>query len=189
MDMDSSAVLPPKFLPALRPGETSDINVWFYTTDKVNQIGYNITDIALVAPTPTTETFILTPLEWSRYVTVTATSFLTAEASATDSKISASGSESGEDHNGGGGLSDGAKAGIGVGVSAGFLVIITAGGLLWFRHQRRRKEDRIPVISAPASDTVAGRPLSEPEVKSSILPSITPQAVDRPRGVRYEMDG
>ncbi|KAL4744212.1 hypothetical protein BDW72DRAFT_189058 [Aspergillus terricola var. indicus] len=193
MDMESSTVLPAKFLPALRPEETSDIDFFFYTLERGSEVGYEIgyfiTDIALVAPTPTTATVTVTSKD---SVTITATSFLAAEASATDSETSAtvvSGSESKEDHNGGGGLSDGAKAGIGVGVGAGLLVIITAGGLLWFRYQRQRKEDRIPVIGAPASDTLTRRPLSEPEAKTSILPSFTPEAAERPRDGRYEMQG
>ncbi|KAL4742397.1 hypothetical protein BDV11DRAFT_180776 [Aspergillus similis] len=187
MDMDSSTVLPAKFLPALRPGETSDIEMSLYTTEKGLTYGFYITDIALVAPTPTTATVTVTSKD-TLHVTLTTTLFPTASATDSESSATASGSASEEDHNGSGGLSNGAKAGIGVGVSAGFLVIIAAGGLLWLRYQRRKKEDRIPVIAAPASNTATERPLSEPEAKSSILPSITPDAVERPRDARYEME-
>ncbi|KAL2830820.1 hypothetical protein BDW59DRAFT_158260 [Aspergillus cavernicola] len=201
MDMDSSTVLPPSFLPAVRPGETSDIDLSFFTGSPDNGVsGIWHYDVALVAPIPTTETVTVTSTKTPRSVTVTASATLTgtAESSATDSETSATATseadlESDADNNGGGGggLSNGAKTGIGVGVSAGVLVLVAA-GFFWFRrYQQQRKEDsqpEIPVIGAPGSNgMVTGRPLSELETKSSVLPSIPTVAVEREQSVRYEI--
>jgi hypothetical protein len=95
----------------------------------------------------------------------------------------------------GGGLPSGAKAGIGVGVSAG--VLVAAGGFWFFRRGRRRMEngacDSVPVIRGPDSELPSGiiseRPRSELEGKSTVLPSITTTVLERGLPVRYEMDG
>ncbi|KAL2858594.1 hypothetical protein BJY01DRAFT_241924 [Aspergillus pseudoustus] len=55
---------------------------------------------------------------------------------------------------GGDGLSSGAKAGIGVGVALGFILIAAVGAIFWFRRRKRRGEDALrepPVITQNAS--------------------------------------
>jgi hypothetical protein len=181
----------------MRPGEISDIAISLYASMPENHWAYAYyTDVPLAAP-------LLTP------ITVTSTTqtpiFVTVTAMSTDADRHSSATPSPEVDDekvrltmieDGGGLPSGAKAGIGVGVSAGVL-LVAAGGFWFFRRGRRRMEDgacdSVPVIRGPDSEFPSGiiseRPRSELEGNSTVLPSITTTVVERGPPVRYEMDG
>ncbi|KAL2782371.1 hypothetical protein BJX66DRAFT_320897 [Aspergillus keveii] len=204
MGMDSSTVLPASFLPALRPRETSDISISLVATYQSTVTGFYVTifhrDVLVFAPVPSTVT-VTSIKQTPSFVTVTATATDTDREE--DSPTPAPGADHEEaisidnDDGESGELSSGAKAGIGVGVSAGVL-LVAAGGFWFFQRGRRRMEDgarsSIPVIRGPelnADRVSGGRPLSELEGRSMVLPSITTTGAERGRSanVRYEIGG
>ncbi|KAL3456146.1 hypothetical protein BJX64DRAFT_271235 [Aspergillus heterothallicus] len=170
MDMDSSTVLPPSFLPAMRPGETSTIDFDIHDESFI----LTVYDRTLIAPTPdpTTQTVTVTTSGPVRSVTVTKMVSATDAAPSATTTPEEDATEATDTEGSSGGLSTGAKAGIGVGVSAGFL-IIGAGVFLLLRYRRQKQEDTIPVIRPSESGTMAGHRLSGIEAKSNILSSVS----------------
>jgi hypothetical protein len=182
MGMDSSTVLPASFLPAVRPGQTSEILVALGTRTYrgVNEpyVWKTFSDVSLFAPGPTT-------------VTVTSTtqtpSFVTVTATPTDADREEDfPSDNGNDNGDSGGLSSSAKAGIGVGVS-GAVLLLAAGGFWVYKHRQRAMDDHdaVPVIRVPELDPGGmgdERPVSELEGKSVVFPSITTTVVGRDQG-------
>ncbi|KAL3446063.1 hypothetical protein BJX65DRAFT_134403 [Aspergillus insuetus] len=199
MDLHSSTVLPASFLPALRPGETSDIAVELHTGTPDGPTFYMFyTGVSLAAPLPTTVTVTETATKQvPTTVTVTATGTVDSGSPTPSEEPGEEGGFAIDEDNGvdggSGGMSTGAKTGIGVGVSAGVLAIAAAG--FWLLRRRRRDMEArhsIPVIRAPGPELdgiVGTRPLSELHGKSVVLPSITATVVEREHSARHEMGG
>jgi hypothetical protein len=198
MDLNSSTVLPATFLPALRPGETSDIAVDLYTGIPGSSFYVYQTGVSLFAPLPTAVTVTETATKQvPSIVTVTATGMADSASPTPSEEPGEEGGfatdEGNDDDDGSGGMSAGAKAGIGVGVSAGVLAVAAAG--FWLLRRRRRDMEArhsIPVIRAPGLELdgiVGTRPLSELDGKSAVLPSITATVVEREHSARHELDG
>ncbi|KAL3469198.1 hypothetical protein BJX99DRAFT_265419 [Aspergillus californicus] len=188
-----SVILPAGFLPAMRPGETSLIQLDIYETIGAYDYGLTVTDVSLFAPTPETATVTVTS---SRNVTVSATAEATTrvEGSAVAAPTTlgevdedAAAEEEGGENNGSG-LSTGVKAGIGVGVSAGVLILVAAGGLYFLRRSKgssSREEGDPDRPELEASE----RPISELESTGKIVPAVASPVSDRPLGETYELSG
>ncbi|KAL5044741.1 hypothetical protein BDW71DRAFT_185710 [Aspergillus fruticulosus] len=192
---ESSTTLPARFLPAMRPSETSVLDLEFYYTTSVWSYGFHVTDISLVAPTPSTVTQIQTETVTTTPPpqTITATvETLTPEATTNEDNKDKEGNEEDTETKG---LSTGAKAGIGVGVGAGVL-LFAAGGLILFRSRRHRGgapkaireiSNMSPkfAVSETGEDPDRTRPSSLP------LPLLAPSASGsaKPPGERHELSG
>ncbi|KAI9374174.1 hypothetical protein BJX61DRAFT_541008 [Aspergillus egyptiacus] len=121
---DSETTLPPTMLPAVRPGETSEIDFTFCTTTTdadQRYCGITVPDVWVYADTTTTGA---TETGSSGSTTITITMSETTEPA----EISSDGSRD---------FSTGAKAGIGVGAGLGGLLLLAVGGF-FFLHFRRR---------------------------------------------------
>ncbi len=156
---DSSITLQPSFLPAMRPEETSAFSFSLYFSTRIDgddyDIGFPNSKLSLFAPTPTTETITQTE-------TVTTTSehtiSYTAETSQNPTPGAADGEEdegTGNNEQGTGGLSTGGKAGVGVGVPVG-AVLLAAGVFLVLRRRRRAETSTIREIPATSAVNLPG---------------------------------
>lgn len=155
---DSSTTLPPSFLPAMRPDETSVFTFSMYSTTKMDSFKYSVGDFdfefSLFAPTPTTETITQTEM-------VTTTSDHTTRSTAETSQSHTPGAAEEEaegtdnDEQGTGGLSTGGKAGVGVGVTVGAL-LLAAGAFIVFRRRKRAETTTIREIPATSAVNLPG---------------------------------
>jgi len=171
---DSSTTLQPKFLPAMRPDETSVFSFSVYSITTIDNEEYDFgifnSKFSLFAPTPTTETI-------TRTETVTPTSdYTTAEPSQipTPAATEEEGEGADNDDQGTGGLSTGGKAGIGVGVPVGAL-LLAAGAFLVFRRRKRAETTTIREIPATSAVNLPGSGLA-----SNQADTVTPEQ-------RYEL--
>ncbi|BCS27004.1 uncharacterized protein APUU_60052A [Aspergillus puulaauensis] len=178
---DSSTTLPPSFLPAIRPHETAAFSFALYSTTKIDRNTLSLGDFgfefSLFAPTPTTETFTLTE-------TFTPTSEHTTSHTVETSQIPTPGAAEEEDDSADsdeqetGGLSTGGKAGIGVGVTVGAL-LLAAGAFLVFRRRKRAETTTIREIPATSAVNLPG---PGPGLASNQANTVAP-------GQRYEIGG
>lgn len=178
---DSSTTLPPSFLPAMRPDETSVFTFSLYSVITSDPVIYSTgtfgNKFSLFAPTPTTETVTHTE-------TITPTSqhttSHTAETSQSPTPGAAEEEDKGTDDNERepGGLSTGGKAGIGVGVAVGAL-LLAAGAFIVFRRRKRAETTTIREIPATSAVNLPG---PGPGLASN-------QADTVASGQRYEIGG
>ncbi|OJJ05854.1 hypothetical protein ASPVEDRAFT_45318 [Aspergillus versicolor CBS 583.65] len=178
---DSSTTLAPSFLPAMRPEETSVFTFSLYSSTRIDgdDFGIGVFDskFSLFAPTPTTKTVTQTQ-------TVTTTSEHTMTQAAETSEIPTQALDEGEDEGtddserGTGGLSTGGKAGIGVGVAVG-AILLAAGAFLVVR--RRKRVETATIREIPATSAV-NLPGPGPGLASN-------QANTAASGPTYEMRG
>lgn len=155
---DSSTTLPPSFLPAMRPEETSVLTFSLYSSTRIDSTdisnGVFNSKFSLFAPTPTTETVTQTQ-------TVTTTSEDTMTQTAETSQIPSQGLNEQEDEGTDdseadtGGLSTGGKAGIGVGVAVG-AILLAAGAFLVVRRRKRMETRTIREIPATSAVNLPG---------------------------------
>ncbi|KAL4993120.1 hypothetical protein BDV10DRAFT_190278 [Aspergillus recurvatus] len=188
---ESSTTLPARFLPAMRPSETSVLDLDFYYTTSTWAFLVHVTDISLVAPTPSTVTQFQTETVTTTPPPQTITA--TVETLPPEATTKEDNKDKGEEDTKG--LSTGAKAGIGVGVSAGVL-LFTAGGLILFRSRRRRGEapKTIREISNMSPKFAVSETGEDPDkARPSSLPlpllALSASGSAKPPGERHELSG
>ncbi|KAL4745774.1 hypothetical protein BDW72DRAFT_198328 [Aspergillus terricola var. indicus] len=124
--LDGSTVLPGSVLPSMRPSQTAAFSVWVYTDDAYGGYGTYVDQVLLKGVASATEA-----------PTATVTHTVEVEATATAETAGEEGIVQTQRSDEDGGLSTGAKAGIGVGVAAGFLILVAMIGFLLYRRRRR----------------------------------------------------
>lgn len=152
----SSITLPPRFLPHVHPGSTSSIWLWAYTMtgsdpDEPSDYFSFYPDIELYASETSTP---------PATVTHTVTASRTDDSSTTQTEDPGPTSSTPDSDNGSesGGLSTGGKAGIGVGVSAG-AILVAAGAFLLVRRRKRQEPKTIREIPATSATNLPGAAL------------------------------
>ncbi|KAJ0421373.1 hypothetical protein BJY00DRAFT_312280 [Aspergillus carlsbadensis] len=142
-------------LPALHPGQTSVYTLQFFTTDRQgSRHGTSATDVTLSGPIPTTVTFTETLIEPGSVVAPTGyvddydnygSTEVSSETSGPVFEIDESAVQDQQEEGAGegyregdGGLSTGAKAGIGIGAGCAAISALAFGGVMLYRRWRRR---------------------------------------------------
>lgn len=166
---DSSISLPSDFLPPVSPGSTSAVTVWAYSYAERSLFLDWGAEVSLWArgPTPTSTSVKTTTSTTTENSQTTRTSIETTDTTSTTTEHSDPARTSiektdttpiSEDNDNGSaneGLTTGGKAGIGVGVSAG-AILIAAGAFLLFRRRKRQEPKTIREIPAARAVNLPG---------------------------------
>ncbi|KAL4764992.1 uncharacterized protein BDW70DRAFT_81095 [Aspergillus foveolatus] len=140
---ESSTVLPPSFLPAVRPSETIPIGMLMHAIKDGQWTDPHARKILLVGRTQEPDTVtIIAPATMAAGETTTAGTDIALKTPAPNN-VSEEANEVQEDEAGSGGLSTGAKAGIGTGVGAAVVLFIAA---VWVYLTRLRSEVTAPGV-------------------------------------------